>query len=237
MNSCLEVFEQGWLQCRNDEFFWKGVLLLRGGPKVSEFQGLCLAELKRCYGPSVKLPYSLQSGWIHNVPLAKSMVLWVLSGRRTLPARLPRGKHQSMATATPTVVVNTHVPIPPAVMTWEDRILNLAWQMLQHALERLPSRGVVTSREGVHVAAVVEEKAIPPPPPPPLQEPLFYPAQMEMAERLFEVLFSGENQDEYEEVDFRILLPPSVSLQKQTEQRLMQVFGGDVGGRKKVLNR
>lgn len=251
MNACLEVFEQGCLQLPKDDFLSKGALLLRGGPRVSDFQGLCLAELKRCYGRDINLPYSLQSGWIHNVRLAKSMVLWALYGRRALPSRLPRGKDRLVAmtamtkNVTQPVLVNSYVPPTPAavvaVVSWEDRILNLAWQMLQHVLTRWPTsatRTLVPSKETTLTptlplaqprVGVVDKN----------MEKLFYPAQMEMAERLYETLFSRNDQELYEEVDFRILLPPSVSLQAQTELRLMQVFGrGCVGGGgRKVLNR
>lgn len=250
MEACLEVFEQGWLQLPKDDFLSKGVRLLRGGPRVSDFQGLCLAELKRCYGRVIKLPYSLQSGWIHNVRLAKSMVLWALLGRRDFPSQLPRGKDRLVAVTAMTknvtrpVFVNSYVPPTPVVVSWEDRILNLSWQMLQHVLTRWPTTKIVTSKEtsltltptlplarpGVLVTLVNEKEK---------EEKLFYPAQMEMAERLYETMFSRNDQELYEEVDFRILLPPSVSLQAQTEQRLMQVFGcgGLVGRGRKVLSR
>ena len=237
MKSCLELFERGWLQLPKDEFLWKGVLLLRSGPKVAEFQGLCQAELKRfyCRAPVVKLPYSLQSGWVHNVRLAKSMVLWVLSGRQSLPARLPRGKQQiTVAMTTPPNDVAT-TPLVPMALSWEDRMLNLAWQMLQHVLARWPPSCVLSSHGRVKNKDNVKSKTNPP-----LQllQPLFYPAQMDMAERLYDVLFNSEEEEnEYEEMDFRILLPPSVSLQKQTEQRLMQVFGKEGNVEGKVLNR
>ena len=234
MKSCLELFERGWVQLPKDEFLWKGVLLLRSGPKVAEFQGLCQAELKRfyCRAPVVKLPYSLQSGWVHNVRLAKSMVLWVLSGRQSLPARLPRGKQQITVAMMPPPNDVATAPVVLMALTWEDRMLNLAWQMLQHALARWPASSVQPSHKRAKNKDNAKKTTNPP-----LQllQPLFYPAQMEMAERLYEVLFNIEEEEkEYEEMDFRILLPPSVTLQKQTEQRLMQVFGNVEG---KVLNR
>jgi hypothetical protein len=144
--------------------------------------------------------------------------------------------------------VNDYVPLPAVVaeVSWEDRLLNLAWQMLQHVLTRCPTTTtsamettltltptLPVARPKVQMVAAdkntEKEK----------DEKLFYPAQMEMAEHLYDTLFSGGNEKElYEEVDFRILLPPSVSLQAQTEQRLMQVFGcGGSGGGRKVLNR
>ena len=250
MQACLQVFEQGWLQLPKDDFLRQGVTLLRGGPKVAEFQALCRAELMRVYshgdGATARFPYSLQSGWIHNVRLAKSMVIWALSGRQSPPQRLStKGKRVSVP-----AVVAVPVPVIPPVPSWEDCLLNMAWQMLQHVLSfsslTLPSGWTQQTQLSMLSSQARKAEGISVPLPghqeKHQQAPLFYPAQVEMAERLFRTLFGdqdGECWSNYEEMDFRILLPPSVSLQAQTIQRVKEVFGfdNDFVMEGKVLNR
>ena len=240
MEDCLTVFERGWAHLPKDLFLCQVVLLLRSRPKVAEFQGLCRAELERVYGSTgVKFPYSVQSGWIHNVSLAKSMVLWVLSGRHSPPQRLSRGGKSAILALSVPVTAS----VPATMPSWEDSLLNMAWEMLQHVLSMssLPSAVFVSApaqlnkreQEGGRTTTKMAQ-----------QEELelkFYPAQVEMAERLFGALFghgiNGSYGHGYEEMDFRILLPPSVSLQAQTVQRVRKVFGDGVDVEGKVLNR
>ena len=252
MEECLTVFEQGWAQLPKDPFLCQAVILLRSRPKVAEFQGLCHAELERVYGSSgIKFPYSVQSGWIHNVRLAKSMVLWVLSGRQSPPQRLSgRGNGAIVGMAVP---LQDSLPAPALVPSWEDSVLNMAWQMLQHVLsspalslqsiwsQQLPSGVFASSPLSPQTNQWEEQNSRK------TSQPQFYPAQVEMAERLFGTLFGHGNGgnievglwplDQYEEMDFRILLPPSVSLQAQTVQRVREVFGEGVNVDGKVLNR
>lgn len=251
MEACLRVFEQGWDCLPKDNFLGQGVILLRAGPKVAQFRALCVVEWERCYGAPAKMPYSVQSGWIHNVRLAKSMVLWVLGGRQSPPQRLSRTKKGRNNRV---VVMMTAVPssAPLTPPSWEDRLLSMAWRMFQHILVSISSSSTPSQSKSQLIwpslalqstqwsnkiedpaarsRAIIEEQE---------EEPLFYPAQVEMAERLFGTLFGRTDVDlGYEETDFRILLPPSASLQAQTIKRVRQLFGNgrdDLKG--KVLNR
>ena len=231
METCLREFERAWLQLPRDCFLAQGVLLLRTCPKVSQFQSLCATELERWHGPSVKLPYSLQSAWVHNVRLAKSMVAWVLGGRHSPPRR-----------GTQRAAVHVMLPAAP---TWEQCLVSTAWQMLQHVLSVSPAPPPPSSLWSSTKVATIARVRQPQIRRAPLrgEQPLpqFYPSQVNIAERLFQTLFEGKSGgrlDGYAEMDFRVLLPPSRSLRAQTVERVQRVFGNgaaDLEG--KVLNR
>ena len=260
MLACRDAFEAGLSIVPTDSFLQKGAALFHGGCKVKLFHRLCLDEIDRYYSHNssssssscccsgVALPYSLQSGWINNVSMAKCMVLWVLNGRRQSgPTRLNRIQKQTpishgwvatLGNPTPRLCFRRSI--------WTQKILDTAWNMLQHCLSwpYPPPQGQELERNGKTQATTTttttttmgqvdkdlssSSSSLP---------VFFYPSQVEMAERLYRCLFpSSELLEAYEKVDFRILLPPSTSLQSQTAQRLMEVFpdGGNVSG--KVLS-
>jgi hypothetical protein len=100
---CLRLFEEAFQQ-KQDPFFETCHRFLSRNCKVPVFQDLCTKELERVgrdRGEIIPVPYGLQTGWKHNIALAKSMVTWVLQGRQGHPQQNSRSgpKPRTVTTA------------------------------------------------------------------------------------------------------------------------------------------
>jgi hypothetical protein len=250
MQDCLAAFQTGLKQKPDDPFLQCGVMFLSTGTApVAWFYEHCDEEIKKYLGPQANLPYSCQKGWIHNVSLAKVMVAWVVNGRQGIPQKLNRQKVKTNPPPSPLLSLlpslqhdPTVAALTPQITTLtslEQHIESAAWWILEQVLQLPPGSGPQCIR---HLAEKLHKTTFPASPPavtttkihPPTiintAEKLapvqhhYHESQITVAKELFEAFQLAPGYHDYNEIDFRIIIPPKTSLKQQTRERLVSLL-------------
>jgi hypothetical protein len=253
MQECLTAFQAGLKQKPDDNFLQCGVAFLStGNAPVAWLFEHCDEEIKEYFGPQATLPYSCQKGWIHNVSLAKVMVAWVVSGRQGIPQKLNRQKVKTNPPPSPLLLslqptlqrdaqslTPTLAPQTTTFTGLEQHIDSAAWWILEQVLQLPPGTGPQSIK---HLAEKLHKTSLPASPPtvtttkinPPTiidtagkVAPLhhhYHDSQIKVAKELFEALQLAPGYHDYNEIDFRIIVPPKTSLKQQTRERLVSLL-------------
>ena len=246
MQECLQLFQTGLKQKPDDPFLQCGVTFLStGSSPVAWLYEICYEEIKKHLGPEAKPPYSCQKGWIHNVSLAKVMVAWALNGRQGVPQKLSRQKADvgSSAAASqsfpPINQLFTASLSPQATTTsLEDNINSAAWWILEQELQLPPGSGPQCIQHLANKLHNTTNSTATPPSPvntkninpvtkehkPPSQPVRYHDSQEDIANELFNALQLAPGYSHYDEIDFRIIVPPKTSLKLQTRERLISLL-------------
>jgi hypothetical protein len=250
MQDCLAAFQTGLKHKPDDPFLQCGVAFLTTGTAaVAWLYEHCDEEIKKYLGPQANLPYSCQKGWIHNVSLAKVMVAWVVNGRQGIPQKLNRQKVKTNPPPSPLLsllpslqhapTVATLAPQTTTLTSLEQHIESAAWWILEQVLQLPPGTGPQCIQ---HLAEKLHKTTFPASPPavtttkihPPTiintAEKLapvqhhYHESQITVAKELFEALQLAPGYHDYNEMDFRIIVPPKTSLKQQTRERLVSLL-------------
>jgi hypothetical protein len=244
MQECLQVFQAGLKQKPDDSFFQCGVAFLStGSSPVAWLYEICDEEIKKHLGPEAKPPYSCQKGWVHNVSLAKVMVAWVLNGRQGVPQKLCRQKVVFSAAVSQPFSSTEQLftaSLPQQITSLEQNIHNAAWWILEQTLQLPPGSGPQCIQ---HLANKLNKATSSVTPLPAekkksnqvtinketadkrTSQPVrCHDSQVAIAQELFDALQLAPGYSDYDEIDFRILVPPKNSLKMQTRERLISLL-------------
>lgn len=234
MEECLNVLKLGWQQQPTDAFLGKAVALFnREDCTVRKFYGLCTSEIQKVLNDETLMPpYAFQNNWTHNAPLMKAMVKWILNGRRGEPRRLGKDQQASDQQEKPVVRMTKQISYDPAggvnmFWIWGWRLFDL-WAGLSSGQGLAIISAVVTQQQanlqtnstgGSSSSLAAREPFVP---------PKMYGPQMDMGLKLWNAIGQSgamiSTEFSMEQVDFRVILPPKVSLAKQTRERLFYLL-------------
>lgn len=225
MEHCLDILVLARKELPEDDFLGQAVdLLQQSGCTVRKFYALCLGEIQRSLGGAVAPPYICQNNWIHNLPLVKAMVHWIQGGRQGAPQKVGKS-------STDQVGGSSSVLLPPAIAyqpgTVHDLFWLWGWRIWELWTGQPAGRGLNMAQQSTLLAAAASSSSTSTSLPP-FNPPTLYPSQLQMGWKLLEAVsqtaamkdstFSGGG------VDFRIVVPPKVSLAKQTRERLFYLL-------------